>query len=97
MVKTEPAALPRFKPLVPEEAKSSTSEQAITARGKLISGRQDSIIEGDNGEGPGFMTQSAVAKEIFAVCGDGDICEVQGKVDPRDGFLTSVSSVKKIK
>ena len=97
LIKSDPMAYPKFKPLVTEEAKSSAAQKDITARGKLISGRQDSIIEGDNGEGSGFMTQSAVAKEIFAVCGDGDICEVQGKVDPRDGFLTSVSSVKKIK
>ena len=97
IVKSEPMAYPRFKPIVTADVQSNPTEKDITARGKLISGRQDSIIEGDNGEGPGFMTQSAVAKEIFAVCGDGDICEVQGKVDPRDGFLTSVSSVKKIK
>ena len=97
IVKSEPVEYPKFKPLVTVESQGSATEKDITARGKLISGRQDSIIEGGNGEGPGFMTQSAVAKEIFAVCGDGDICEVQGKVDPRDGFLTSVSSVKKIK
>lgn len=97
VVKSEPVEYPKFKPLVTVESQSSATEKDITARGKLIPGRQDSIIEGENGEGPGFMTQSAVAKEIFAVCGDGDICEVQGKIDPRDGFLTSVSSVKKIK
>ena len=96
LIKSEPMAYPKFKPLVTEEAKSSTSEQDITARGKLISGRLDSILEGENGGGPSFMTQSAVAKEIFAVCGDGDICEVQGRIDPSDGFLTSVTSVKKI-
>ena len=96
IVKSEPVTYPTFKPLVTEEAKSSTSEQDITARGKLISGRLDSILEGENGGGPSFMTQSAVAKEIFAVCGDGDICEVQGRIDPSDGFLTSVTSVKKI-
>ena len=97
LIKSEPMAYPKFKPLVTEESKSSADAKDITARGKLISGRQDSIIEGENGEGPSFMTQSAVAKEIFAVCSDGDVCEIQGKVDPRDGFLTSVSSVKKIK
>lgn len=96
-VKSEPVDYPKFNPLVTEDVQGSATEKAITARGKLISGRQDSILEGENGEGPSFMTQSAVAKAIFAVCGDGDICEVQGKVDPRDGFLTSVSSVKKIK
>lgn len=75
VIKSDPVAYPRFKPFVVEEAQESENKKAFTARGKLISGSLGSLLEGDNGEGVGFMTQSDIGKAIFAVSGDGGICE----------------------
>lgn len=72
------------------------AEKEITARGKVVLGSLDSGLEDANGDGPGFMTNSDVARKILAVCKSGDVCEVAGKVNDSNGMLVSVSRVRKI-
>lgn len=69
--------------------------RTVTVRGKIGVGSLDSGIETPVSGCCGFLTDSDVAASIFSVCKFQDECEITGKIDSNDFFM-SVSSMRKI-
>lgn len=70
------------------------ANRTVTVRGPVGVGTSDSGIDGLTPDGT-FLTDSKIAKTIFAVCGFGDECEVKGEVNEH-GVFQSISKVRKI-